>query len=184
MAQYLTLADENQFQFVCPIFNVETKMRLCNTLRDLVYAGRPPAVRKGCQACMRAGKCPAAQIITRISFGAGKVGDDYGATEPTVGKLRQDVLERIAPVIVLESVLNSMQVPDAERELIATANDRIQAQLKSAPKPSGEFVSRAVKSEFGSSARKRSTPKPKAPANTNTAINAAAASGDLAAAIS
>jgi hypothetical protein len=59
----MDLSENNQFSFTCPVFNVETKLSVCIKLRDLVWRGSRPDVRKGCQACMSAGKCPAATIL-------------------------------------------------------------------------------------------------------------------------
>lgn len=186
MAYYVTLDEEqNQFQFVCPIFNVQTPMRHCTKLRDLVYRGVRPEVRKGCQACIMSGKCPASEIVRKISFGKGQVPDDYGSKTPVVGKIRKDVLERIHRVMVLDKTMNDYSVPASERELILSASDRIGKMIGAAPLPSGDApVSRSAFDGHSSAPapkKRKSAPKPD---NTNTRINDAAATGDLAAAVS
>jgi hypothetical protein len=184
VAHYVTLDESiNQFEFVCPVFNVQTKMRHCTKLRDLVYSGARPDVRKGCQACISASKCPAAEIVRRISYGKGQVPDDYGSRTSVVGKLRKDVLEKIHRVIVMERTLNEFAVPDAERQLIDGASDRIGKMVGAAPLPSDDGPpSRNFATETAAPKKPRKT-KPQAD-NSNNAINEAAATGDLAAAVS
>lgn len=176
MRDYLTLSQSNQFKFVCPIFNVETAFRQCAKLRDIVYRGGRPPVRRGCQACIQSSKCPAAEVIRKIAFSNGKAADDHASETPVMGKLAGEILERVAPVVVLEKTMNECGVPPAERALIADANPRIIAQLGHAPRNRSDAHQSATKR------RKRATPP--APANTNTKINEAAATGDLAAAVS
>lgn len=127
MAQ-MTLSPENEFSFRCPIFNVDTKMSSCMKLRDLVWRGADVPVRKGCQACMQSSKCPAAAIISKMTY-AKEPQDFYGSTAPKLGKLRPDILNRILRVIVQEPHLNNNAVPPVERSLIASANDRIRKML-------------------------------------------------------
>lgn len=176
MTTYMTLSAINQFRFVCPIFNVETQFRACSKLRDLVYVGKAPPVRIGCQACIKSNKCPASNIITKMIYAHGEAPDEYGSDTPVLGKLRQNVLERIAPVIVLEVTMNQMGVPDAERALIATASERIYKQLGTAP----VAAEKGYRPKRGAQ-RDISAPKPSAPTGS---VNKAAATGDLAAAIS
>lgn len=179
--QYLTLDNDNAFQFVCPIFNVTTKMSLCMKLRELVWMGKRPEVRTGCQACMSSGKCPAAAIVSKISYGR-EVPDEYGSKEPILGKLRKDILERIHRPIVLEKTLNEFRVPPAERELIATASERIGKMIGAAPLPSTDGP--PSRSAFDSETAAPKPPrKAKPKADNSNQINQAARSGDLAAAI-
>lgn len=178
MVHYQTLSRTNQFSFVCPIFNSATNFRQCGRLRDIVYVGGRPPVRKGCQACIKDSKCPAAEIIRKISFGNGLAPDDHGSTTPVQGKLAAEVLEKIAPIIVMENTMNALGVPTAERELIATANERIEKQLGHAPR------GRTAAPSSVSSSRRRSKPRAAPAPATNTKINEAAATGDLAAAVS
>jgi hypothetical protein len=185
MRQYLTLDNDNQFQFSCPIFNVTTKMSLCMKLRELVWMGKRPDVRKGCQACMSAGKCPAAAIVSKISYGR-DAPDEYGSKTPVTGKLRKDILERVHRPMVLEKTLNDFEVPAAERELIAGASDRIGKMIGAAPLPSTDGP--PSRSAFGAETATPKSPRKATPKaeNTNTptnAVNDAAASGNLAAAI-
>jgi hypothetical protein len=169
---YVTLSDTNQFQFVCPIFNVKTKMKLCTQLRELVWMGKQVAVRKGCQACMRASKCPAAEIVRQISYGRGQVPDDYGSDTPVEGKLRKELLQRLAPIVVDNKILDHFGVPDAERVLIESASERMHKLAGSAPG--------ATSSKPKATVRRA---RPAAPDNNTTAVQKAAATGDLAAAL-
>lgn len=179
---YATLSDKNQFTFTCPVFNVETKMKSCVTLRHLVYQGKRPEVRRGCQACMSAGKCPAAVVVARIAFDTkGITPDEYGADAPTKGKLCVNVLERVSAVIVPDSALNNYMVPDAERVLIETSNTRIVQQLATAPLTAGT-KRRTASTKFANAAPPRATSKPvTAPAASG--VEKAATTGDMSAAI-
>lgn len=172
----LTFAEENAFSFVCPIFNVETKIADCIKLRDAVWRGRQLSVRRGCQACMASSKCPAAAIVQRIAMTRGPHADDYGSPTPVTGKLRADILERILPVVVRQPHLDQLAVPAVEVQLIESANERIQAQLGRAPAASTGRVTTG-KSRSRPEAAKQAKPE------TSQALNSAAASGDLSAAI-
>lgn len=173
MTQYLTFSPQNQLSFVCPIFNVSTKMAACLKLRELVWRGKTPDVRKGCQACMKSSKCPAAAIVQKISYT--KAPDAYGSLTPVEARLDDAILGRILPVVVQEAHLNLCDVPAAERALIETANARIEKQMVSAPKQPIAARRRAV--------AKVDTPKAAPAPSVPNAIQDAAASGDLAAAI-
>lgn len=159
----------NQLVITCPIFNVDTKVQHCVELRTRVWRGENIGVRKGCQACMASNKCP----ITR-EFNKRGENDDftvYTSPEPRHGKLRAQILEEIRPVIVQDQHLTKYAVSPTERDLIMTANDRIDAQLGSAPRKATSGVTR------------RSAPvKPKTKPVESSA-DKAAATGDLAAAI-
>lgn len=170
---HTALSPLNQFSFVCPIFDVETKISACIKLRELVWKGLRPEVRVGCQACMSASKCPAATIVQRMAIGNRLAPDEYFSAQPSKGKLRVDILEHIQPVIVLENTIAQYGVPSAEANLIRSSSERIAKQLGVAPqaKPLGQ--SKARKFVEVEKTAPKSTPQ----------INTAAATGDLSAAI-
>ncbi|MBD9511656.1 hypothetical protein IB265_33410 [Ensifer sp. ENS10] len=181
---YVNLDDSrNQFSFVCPIFEVTTKISMCFKLRELFWAGAKPDVRKGCQACMRANKCPAAAIVSQRRQPGRSWQDDYASDEPVVGKIRRDILERIHRPMVVEAHYREFPVSDAERLKIETASDRIGKMIGAAPLPSddGAYVRPTFSGDSSSATKKRRVTKPKAD-NTNS-VSEAAKSGDLAAAI-
>ncbi|WP_062120598.1 hypothetical protein [Aureimonas sp. AU40] len=157
---FKTLSDQNQFTFTCPIFDATTRMVSCMNLRELVWSGRRPEKRQGCQAALCAGKCPINNIIKRL--GVGDYGDPYGSFEPKHGSLRREDLQRIRPVICDERDMKKYEVSARERELIATANDRIDAAMKSAPRTKGAI--HIEHDEMPAPRRKPSAPKAAAPA--------------------
>lgn len=166
----------NQFSFVCPIFNATTTFVSCMQLKGMVWMGRRPDVRRGCQACMNSSKCPIVAIVSRADTRNLDLAAYYSAT-PVVGKLDAEVLQRILPIVVREEHLRQRQVSDQERLLIETANQRIEQQLGTAP--SSEKV--ALRS-----ARSISRPAPAAPKArpaVNKTVTDAAVSGDMSAAI-
>lgn len=178
ITRFGALSPTNQFQFQCPIFNVDVKMRQCVALNEAVKINKQPDVRKGCQACIRSGKCPVDVMGRMISFGnPGVEPDDYAAATPTKGKLHPNLLKRIAPVMVQERTLTEMSVPDVERDLILKSHQRMMSEL---PKYETEDTERTAAPK-----RKRAS-KPK-PAETTpapiTRVNKAAETGDLAAAL-
>lgn len=176
---YILMSDpRNQFSFTCPVFEVTTKIALCFKLRDMFWAGAKPEVRRGCQACMRAGKCAAAAISSK-KYPAGKTWqDEYASDEPVQGRIRKDILERIHRPMVMERTLNEFGCSDAERLKIATASDRIGKMLGAPALPGDDDDHVPTRTAPAGSAvkKRRSAPKP-------TAINHAAATGDLAAAV-
>lgn len=177
--QYLLMSDNrNQFAFQCPIFEVTTKISLCFKLRDLFWRGDRPDVRRGCQACMQAGKCPAAAITNKKYPQGKRWQDEYASDEPVEGKIRKDILERIHRPMVMERTMNEFGCSDAERMKIATASDRIGKMIGAAPLPeTDDGYSGRLESTAGSAVKKRRT------SSKTTAIKHAAASGDLAAAV-
>jgi len=177
---YESLRDDNQFTFTCPIFGAKTRMGACVKLRDLVWAGRAPEVRRGCQAAMHCNKCPAAEMVRKYCFDKSWTNDHHGSLTPKEGKIMKPVLERIRPVLMRESVLNDLRVPDAERALLATANQRIDEQLKTAP---GESSRRGQPFETTAISLRRKPVKSAESATPNANINEAAATGNLVAAI-
>jgi hypothetical protein len=172
MATELPVAG-NQFSFVCPIFNVSTKMAACVKLRNLVYRGQGPDVRKGCQACMASNKCPAIHAINNTIRNKENSEFPYASPTPVEGKLRADILERIAPVVVQAAHLQKFAVPISEVALIETANDRIYKQLGVAPKQGGKTGGSRMPAR---KAKSENTP-------VQTSVQQAAATGDLTAAI-
>ncbi len=174
--RFFALSKENKASFVCPIFNVSTTMRACTRLRDMVYMGKKPPVRAGCQACIASSKCPAAEFIRKVAFGQDLGGTDMASdTEETV-KIPAEILTAIHPVVVTETMMNRYNLTLVERELIESANPRIEAQLGHAPKqklssprPVGRSTTRTVT-------------KAEQPA-VSSAVAEAAASGDMSAAI-
>lgn len=185
MPNNVSLSSQNQFTFTCPIFDAKTKMAHCTTLRELVWAGKRIEKRKGCQAAMKCGKCPAAAMINFFITGTWK-DDHHGSLEPKEGKLHARILERIARVQIRESVLNECGVPSAERLLMVDAEARVIAQLKSAP---GDTVGSKGKLledvDIRRTVSKSNTSKPAATAaaKTTDAKREAARTGDLSAAI-
>ena len=179
---YQTLADDNQFKFKCPIFNAETKMATCVKLRNLVWKGLTPEKRRGCQACMSAGKCPAAQIVQKMAMSGPRSmqPDDYGSTAPVLGKLRRDILERIRPVMVMSSTIQRLSLSSIEVNMIETANERIEAMLGSAPGASSK--SKASIKGKARKPRDLSSPSTEPKQKTMSKVEQAAASGDLSAA--
>ena len=140
--RYLTLAPENEFQFVCPVFNAKTKMASCMVLRERVWMGQETDKRQGCQAAMNCSMCPAAVIVTQISKHAAQpVSDDYGSVEPKVGKLHASILERIRNTIPIKSMLDRFALTPSERDLLVSTRGRIDEQLKTAPGRDGKATS-------------------------------------------
>ncbi|TDW20376.1 hypothetical protein EV128_1256 [Rhizobium azibense] len=190
MPHYLTLARENEFQFNCPVFNANTKMAACMALREAVWMGKTVEKRQGCQAAMNCGMCPAAAIVSKINYSRTPVSDDYGSKEPKVGKLHADILERIRNIIPIPRELGRFALTDNERELLNSTRGRIEAQLKTAPGASGKetafveprrSISNITTTRRPLEAEGKRTVVQKT--TQNQAINNAAKTGDMAAAI-
>lgn len=149
MAKLMTFSEDNQFSFVCPIFNATTKLASCMKLREMVWMGQKPDKRVGCQAAMRCSKCPATSIVNQIIWGKFPQGtpDNYGSKEPVVGKLRSDILHRLRRTMLQDRIMDTYPLSDIERQLLLTANDRIDEQLKTAPVGEGRFVTTTYSSE-------------------------------------
>lgn len=114
-AQTKTLASDNQFCFKCPIFGAEVELAGCMQLNQDWMRGKRSEIRRGCQALMQATKCPTYHIIQAMM----REGDDpYHSDERRVGQLRPALLAKIAPIQVLDRTLDEYGVPAAERELI------------------------------------------------------------------
>lgn len=178
MAQVSTLSLKNLFTFDCPVFAAETQMRSCVALRNQVWQGKRPPVRKGCQAAMSGGKCPAAEIVRRFAFATGDLTEHCSSSEPKKGKLPRDVLERIRPTIIDQKQMQNFGASSAEIKLMLSANDRIDEQIKTAPKSDNARQQRIALVD-----EPKPKPRKKAVA-TKPAVNEAAQSGDLGAAIS
>ena len=181
MTKYLSLSYTNKFTFTCPIFDAKTTMGACTRLRDGQMGGKPIALRRGCQAAMRCGMCPAAEMVRMYWQNSSWKNDHHGSAEVKEGKLHAQVLERIVNVIPQEKVLNYYGVSDVEKERLYSARERIAAQLKTAP---GETVNKV--SDYEAPKRKRVAKPTAAPAQQpaiSSAVSEAAKSGDLSAAI-
>ncbi|NKX37666.1 hypothetical protein HGG70_07005 [Rhodobacteraceae bacterium R_SAG4] len=182
MTQFATTSEKNQFSFNCPIFAADVSMRSCLQVRDKVYKGEHLEVRRGCQACISSSKCPAAEIQRRISFKITSATDHCASDTPVLGKLPADILERIAPVLVREEHMRAYRVPSHEQNAIETSRSRIEAQIATAPRaqasPKHIFTSAAKPSKRGVAAKATIEQQPKI-----TAVNEAAKSGDMAAAL-
>jgi hypothetical protein len=176
---------DGQFGFTCPIFNSITKLATCLKLRELVYRGQRPDVRKGCQACMSAGKCPADKIIQRRNFQKGYYATEYEA-DTANGKLGFHVLDRIRNTLVLPKTLDEYRVSEVERDLIAGATARIDAQIASAPKTEAQQKQLVASRKRTDSASAPTDPvgTPRDGKRRKADINSAAQTGDLSAAIS
>ena len=129
-----TYSPANMFKFVCPIFSAEVEIRQCLQLRDMVWKGRGPEVRKGCQACMSASKCPVVRIVQKMT----EETDIYYSPVPKVGHLHVEILNHIAPITVTDSIMQSARfdtMTDQQRKQIAVANEAAKTPLKKiAPK--------------------------------------------------
>lgn len=121
LTQRKTLAPENQLKINCPVFPAQVRIASCFELRDLVWRGEKPEVRRGCQAAMRADKCPINNILKRIGR---QDCDPYHSNEPKVVSLDSEDLKKIAPVLVLDMHMTEARVPTNERELLEAGNER------------------------------------------------------------
>ena len=182
MTRLLTYSKENQATFDCPIFNVETKVSTCLSLRDKHWRGERISVRAGCRACMSSSKCPISVAVQSISFSKKNAEelDIYGSKEPRKIRLDDELLQKILPVIVQAKTIYDFQLSEQEIELIGTANARIEAQMRTAP--TAKSAASSNRRADSKSPRKVTppTPTPSAPIST---INQAAATGDMGAAI-
>lgn len=155
------LEPTNMFRFTCPVFGKEVEARVCFKLHELYMRGEPHEKRPGCNACMSGSKCPTRHMVDE----AVKTGKElYYSVEPKVGQLSKDTLERIAPVVVLDRVMDRYGVGSAERNAIAG---------NVTPLP-----------DFGYVEPTESKPKRKTAAAPDDETVAAAKSGDMSAAIS
>jgi hypothetical protein len=121
-----TLSKDNEFRFQCPIFGVETKIASCFELHRLYAMGKDIEVRKGCQTCMEANKCPVWHIHQEM-LRSGE--DPYHSAEPVVGKLKSSILERIARITVPPHILKRLE-DGAEKRRIIAANEAAGQSIK------------------------------------------------------
>lgn len=129
-----TYSPKNMFSFNCPIFNATVEIRQCLVLRDLVWKGKGPVVRKGCQVCMSASKCPIVPMVRKMT----EETDIYYSAEPKTGRLSTDLLKDIAPILVPEHLLRSEQFSDispAQLIAIRSANETAQPLKTGASAP-------------------------------------------------
>jgi len=133
MSKYLFLSPRNKALIQCPIFNTTVKVASCIALRDKVWRGEQIAVRRGCQACQRSSKCPVVEMMRRAAFGMSSTNDSLGSREGKVVPIEYSLLARIRPVVVMDTHIRDLDVPDIEQQLIATANKRIDAAMQKAP---------------------------------------------------
>lgn len=162
----------NQLKIICPIFGVESEVRVCLHLRDELWAGRKKDVRRGCQACLHDSKCPIV-VIVQETF---RTGEDpgYFSREPRVVSIKDKHLDRIQRVLVQDKTLNDYGVPDNERLAIAAVN-RWDAKLK------GRVPGHKLEELPSAGPARKPAEKPiEAP---KTDLIEAAATGDLTAAI-
>lgn len=180
---YESLKHSNQFKFKCPVFDTETRMGACVRLRDLVAAGAPPVVRQGCQVAMRCGKCPAQEMVSKYCFDKNWTNDHHGSSTPKEGKLMKAILEKVRRPLIQDRVLTSFNPSERERELLLSANERIDQQLKTAPAESNRRGVQLDNKPVSYTSQKIATVKEDNATVSDVTINKAAAEGDLAAAI-
>lgn len=150
-----TLKADNEFIFTCPIFETDVKIRDCMSLRDAQYRGQTINVRKGCQACISAGKCPAAIIVQKISFGHPDPG--YYSKTPQKGRLDLALLDQVSRIHIHNAAIRRFpDMSEAHMAKIQKANDlatksvgkpRVQSSrgkqakiFKAAPEPETDAV--------------------------------------------
>ena len=109
MSEIFTLSKDNLFSFKCPVMNSDVQIRTCVHLRFLVYRGERREVRRGCQACISSGKCPAAEIVRRFAFNASNATDHCASVEEKHGKLPADVLDRVSAIVVHDHILTTFE---------------------------------------------------------------------------
>jgi hypothetical protein len=167
-----TLSPENEFRFRCPIFPADVKIADCFKLRDLVWRGEgPPMVRQGCQCAMAAGKCPIPNVLTKMVRMAKENYDPYHSTESKVGKLLHEDLDQIAPTLVSDTQMRRFSLSSAEEKAFTLTNEAARSH-------------RPVKAKRREERVVEMDAMPAAKPEVTDAVVAAAASGDLAAAIS
>ena len=115
-----TLDEANQLQVVCPIFQAETSIAVCFKLREIVWRGGRPEQRQGCQACMRANKCPINNIIWDMIRKPDI--DPYWSATKKVVQFKDHDLEKIARVVVTEKVIEAYALSEKELLMIRRAN--------------------------------------------------------------
>jgi hypothetical protein len=113
--QNKTISPDNRFSFTCPIFGVNTEIRVCLFLREQLWRGKKQTVRKGCQACLHDSKCPIYPIMREMQS---KDVDPYYSPTPKHGALYERHLSSIRNIVVRKATLDRYDVPENERKLI------------------------------------------------------------------
>lgn len=175
----------NQFRFVCPIFSAEVGIRECFILRDAWMKGTKVAVRKGCQACMSASKCPVGHIVSSIQHGGP---DAYYSPVPKVGSLRPEILDRIGPIVVTERCIERFpELDDKQKAAIRAVNGVLGVAAFKTKRAAAvlEHIDEDTCVQVYRSRDDRAGEEPVAPkpSKKDTALLDAAASGDISAAI-
>lgn len=110
----LMVPEVNRFHFVCPIFNSEVAAADCFTLEYEWMRGQKHPERAGCIACMASSKCPVRYMMKELHQGKSA----YFSPVRQLGSVSGDVREEIAPIRVLDSILNDYGVSGEERDAI------------------------------------------------------------------
>lgn len=125
-----TFSMENRMSITCPVFGVETELRACFKLDEMVMKGQRPAVRKGCQVAMGASKCPIWHIKNEMRR---EESDPYFSPELKHGALSGSILSRIAPVLVLDSAIDRAEISDGEKAKLRACNEAARQGVKPLP---------------------------------------------------
>lgn len=117
-----TLSPENQAKIICPVFHAETRIAGCFVLRDLWARGEGPAdKRQGCQCALSAGKCPIPVMLGRMIREPGN--DPCHSAEPKLINIDDDILDRIAPVLVMDSTMRRFTISAGEEKALLKGNE-------------------------------------------------------------
>jgi hypothetical protein len=174
-----TLSESNQFVFTCPVFQTKTKMAACFALRELVWCGKKPEVRKGCQMCMHAGKCPINNILWEMIRKPGF--DPYHSDVPKEGKLQERHIVQIERVVVgekqIERALDRGDISPVEAKLMRSSNEEARKTASKHIRHAQDFALDEVKTER---APRAAAEKPEKELD---ATIVAATSGDMTAAV-
>jgi len=136
MDKVKTYSPDNLFSFSCPIFGSKTEIRVCLHLKTVMWSGKKPEARKGCQACLTGGKCPIIPIMNDINRHGS---DPYFSATPVHGALKEDHLKRIRNVSVMPQTMDRYDVSDAERAAIMAVSV-FNAPLKGKADRDGKLV--------------------------------------------
>lgn len=176
-----TLSESNQFVFTCPIFHTKTKIAACFTLRELVWRGEKPEVRKGCQMCMATNKCPINNILKDMMRTDDL--DPYHSDVPKEGKLKDRHIAQIERVTIspkmIERAIGNGTISPVEAKLMQQANDM-------AKKVASQGVRNASEMSLDEVAPKTRTPRQKMLETADEPLDAtilAATTGNMAAAV-
>lgn len=129
-----TLSPDNQLRIQCPVFNAETRIASCFTLRDIVWRGERPAQRAGCQCALIAGKCPIPVVLQRMIRTRE---DALHSTEPKVVKFDDETLDRISTVIITDTEMRRHSLSPQEEKALARCNEDARSgkrEIKKAPR--------------------------------------------------